>query len=148
MDSLDGGRIGIASQAIGIARACLESSRNFALEREQFGKRIADFQPIQWKIARMATGIEAARGLVQRAAWLRDRGEPHTREAAMAKLLASEVANKAASEAVQIHGGAGYCKDFPVERFFRDARVTEIYEGTSEIQHLVIAREVLNEVPA
>ena len=146
MDSLDGGRIGIASQAIGIARACLESSRKYALERKQFGTRIADFQPIQWKIARMATGIEAARGLVRRAAWLRDRAEPHTREAAMAKLLASEVANQAAPDAVQIHGGAGYCKAFPVERFFRDAKITEIYEGTSEIQHLVIAREVLNEV--
>jgi len=145
MDSLNGGRIGIASQGVGIARACLESSRKYALEREQFGESIAKFQPIQWKLARMATGIESARSLTWRAAWLRDRDRDHTRDAAMAKLLASEVANQAATDAVQIHGGAGYCKDFPVERHFRDAKVTEIYEGTSEIQHIVIAREVLSE---
>ena len=141
--TLNGGRIGIAAQAIGIARASLDAARNYALEREQFGKPIAAFQPIRWKIADMAAGIDAARLLAWRAATLRDRNERHTKEAAMAKLYASELANKAASDAVQIHGGAGYCCDFPVERYFRDAKITEIYEGTSEIQRLVVAREVL-----
>jgi alkylation response protein AidB-like acyl-CoA dehydrogenase len=144
MGTLNGGRIGIAAQALGIARACLAASRAYALERRQFGKAIAEFQPVQWKLADMAAGIEAARLLSHRAAWLRDRGLPHTAEAAMAKLTASELANRAASDAVQIHGGAGYCCEFPVERLFRDAKITEIYEGTSEIQRLVIARGVLD----
>ena len=143
VETLNGGRIGIAAQAIGIARASLEAARDYALEREQFGKPIAAFQPIRWKIADMAAGIDAARMLAWRAAVLRDRGERHTKEAAMAKLFAAELANKAASDAVQIHGGAGYCCDFPVERYFRDAKITEIYEGTNEIQRLVVAREVL-----
>lgn len=148
MDTLNGGRIGIAAQAIGIARACLEDSRDYALEREQFGQKIGEFQPIQWKIADMAVGIESARLLAHKAAWLRDTGQDHTRAAAMAKLRASEVANRAASDAVQIHGGAGYCMEFAVERYFRDAKITEIYEGTSEIQRVVIARDVLAEAHA
>ncbi|MBI4585403.1 MAG: acyl-CoA dehydrogenase family protein [Planctomycetes bacterium] len=147
MDSLNGGRIGIAAQAIGIAQACLDASVRYARERRQFGRPIAHFQPVQWKIAGMAAGLELARTLAHKAAWLRDQGQPHTREAAIAKLHASELANRAATDAVQIHGGAGYCTDFPVERYFRDAKVTEIYEGTSEIQRLVIARGVLGDLP-
>ncbi|MBK9385462.1 MAG: acyl-CoA dehydrogenase [Planctomycetes bacterium] len=143
LDTLDGGRIGIASQAVGIGRACLEASIKYSKERQQFGKAIGDFQAIQWKLADMATELDAARLLVHRAAWLRDRGERCTAQAAMAKLFASKAANRAADEAVQIHGGAGYTTDFPVERFFRDARITEIYEGATDIQRLVIARSLL-----
>lgn len=143
METLDGGRIGIGTQAVGIARACLEASVAYANDREQFGKKISEFQAIQWKIADMATAIDAARLMIYRAARLRDRGEPHSREAAMAKLFASETANRASREAIQIHGGAGFLKDFPVERFYRDARITEIYEGTSEIQRIVISRFLL-----
>lgn len=144
MDTLDGGRLGIAAQAIGIARACLDASARYAHERVQFGRPIGEFQAIQWKIAQMALGIESSRLLCHKAAWLRDRGEPCTLLASMAKLHASQVADRAGEEAVQIHGGAGYTTDFPVERFMRDARITEIYEGTTEIQHLVIARHVLS----
>jgi alkylation response protein AidB-like acyl-CoA dehydrogenase len=140
---LDGGRIGIASQAIGIAQACLDASVKYAHERRQFGQPIGSFQSIQWKLAEMALRLEAARLLTARAAWLKDEGRPHTLEASMAKLEASRTADYCAKEAVQIHGGAGYTKEFPVERYFRDARITEIYEGTTEIQNLVIAREVL-----
>ncbi|UCG52645.1 MAG: acyl-CoA dehydrogenase [Candidatus Latescibacterota bacterium] len=143
MATLDGGRIGIGTQAVGIAQACLDASVSYAKEREQFGKKIGEFQAIQWKIADMATGINAARLMVYRAARLRDEDVPHTKEAAMAKLFASEMANRAAREAVQIHGGAGYLKDFPVERYYRDARITEIYEGTSEVQRIVISRAYL-----
>jgi butyryl-CoA dehydrogenase len=143
MHTLDGGRIGIASQALGIAEACLEASVKYAKERLQFGKPIAEFQPIQWKIAEMAAKIDGARLLVLRAAWLKDRGDIHAVEASMAKLEASRMANYCAREAVQIHGGAGYMVDFPVERYFRDARITEIYEGTTEIQKVVIARHFL-----
>jgi butyryl-CoA dehydrogenase len=143
--TLDGGRIGIGTQAVGIARACLDAAVAYANQREQFGKKIAEFQAIQWKIADMATQIDAARLMVYRASRLRDKNIPHTREAAMAKLFASEVANRAARDAVQIHGGAGYLKDFPVERFYRDARITEIYEGTSEVQRIVISRAVLQD---
>lgn len=143
MKTLDGGRIGIGTQAVGIAQACLDASVAYAKEREQFGQPIGEFQAIQWKIADMATAVEAARLMVYRAARLRDEDTPHTTEAAMAKLFASEIANRAARDAVQIHGGAGYLKDFPVERFFRDARITEIYEGTSEIQRIVISRSLL-----
>ncbi len=143
MHTLDGGRIGIASQALGIAEACLEASVKYAKERLQFGKPIAEFQPIQWKIAEMAARIDGARLLVLRAAWLKDQGKPHAVEASMAKLEASRTANYCAREAVQIHGGAGYLVDFPVERYFRDARITEIYEGTTEIQKVVIARHFL-----
>lgn len=145
MSLLDTGRIGIASQAVGIAEACLEASVKYAKEREQFGKPIAAFGAIQAKVADMATGIDAARLLVYRAAMLKDQGRPHGREASMAKLSASRHANWCATEAVQVHGGAGYTRDFPVERYFRDARVTEIYEGTTEIQRLVIARSYLRD---
>ncbi|HWP60684.1 MAG TPA: acyl-CoA dehydrogenase [Candidatus Acidoferrales bacterium] len=143
--TLDGGRIGIAAQAVGIAQGCLEEAIAHAKERRQFGRPIADFQAIQWMLADMATEIEAARLLTQRAAWLRQENKKVTRAAAMAKLFASETANRAAYKALQIFGGYGYIKDFPVERFFRDARITTLYEGTSEIQRLVIARELLRE---
>jgi alkylation response protein AidB-like acyl-CoA dehydrogenase len=140
---LDTGRIGIASQAIGIAEACLDAAVKYAGEREQFGRPIGAFGAIKEKIADMATGLEASRLLTLRAATLKDAGKPHGREASMAKLMASRHANFCATEALQIHGGAGYTTDFPVERYFRDARVTEIYEGTTEIQRLVIARSYL-----
>jgi alkylation response protein AidB-like acyl-CoA dehydrogenase len=140
---LDGGRIGIASLALGIAQASFECARDYAQERKQFGKPIASFQAIQFKLADMATGIEAARLLIQRAAHMKDRGERVTKEAAMAKLFASEVAVRAAEEAVQILGGYGYTRDYPAERYYRDAKLTTIGEGTSEIQRLVIARHLL-----
>jgi alkylation response protein AidB-like acyl-CoA dehydrogenase len=143
LSTLDGGRIGIAAQALGIARAALEDSVAYARQRRQFGRPIAEFQAIQWKIADMATRIEAARLLTLRAAWLRDQGRRCTAEASMAKLFASETAMFAAHQGVQIFGGYGYIKDYPVERYFRDAKITEIYEGTSEIQRLVIARSLL-----
>jgi alkylation response protein AidB-like acyl-CoA dehydrogenase len=143
MATLDGGRIGIAAQAVGIAQAAYDAARDYALERRQFGKRIADFQAIQWKLADMATEIDAARLLVYRAAWLKQNGRPHTEEGAKAKLYASAVARRQTGEAIQILGGYGYTKEFPVERYYRDAKITEIYEGTSEIQRLVIARSIL-----
>ncbi|AKU90849.1 acyl-CoA dehydrogenase family protein [Vulgatibacter incomptus] len=143
MVALDGGRIGIASQAIGIGRAAMDASIRYAHEREAFGKPIADFQAIRFKLSDMATELDAARLLALRAAWLKENGRPFTREASMAKLYASEAANRAVAEAVQIHGGYGYVDEFPVERHLRDARVTTIYEGTSEIQRVVIARELL-----
>jgi alkylation response protein AidB-like acyl-CoA dehydrogenase len=143
MATLDGGRIGIAAQALGIAQAAYDVARAYALEREQFGRRIADFQAIQWKLADMATEIDAARLLTYRAAWLKQQGRPHTTEGAKAKLFASEMARRQTAEAIQVLGGYGYTKEFPVERFYRDAKVTEIYEGTSEIQRLVIARHIL-----
>ena len=143
LDTLDGGRIGIAAQATGLISACLDASARYAQERKQFGRSIARFQPIQWKLADMAVALDASRLLTRRAAILRDRGRPHTREASVAKLFASEAANRAATDAVQIHGGAGYCRDLPVERYYRDAKVTEIYEGTSEIQRIVIAKDLL-----
>ena len=142
---LDGGRIGIAAQALGIMEACLESSIAYAKEREQFGKPIAAFQPIQWKLADMETRIIASRLMIRNAAMLRDQKRPHSKEAAAAKVFASQSANWAARQAVQVHGGAGYCSDYPVERYFRDARITEIYEGTTEIQKLVIARAILRD---
>jgi alkylation response protein AidB-like acyl-CoA dehydrogenase len=143
MATLDGGRIGIAAQALGIAQAAYDAARAYALERRQFGKRIAEFQAIQWKLADMSTQIDAARLLVYRAAWLKQQGLPHTEEGAKAKLFASEVARRQTGEAIQVLGGYGYTKEFPVERFYRDAKITEIYEGTSEIQRLVIARSIL-----
>jgi alkylation response protein AidB-like acyl-CoA dehydrogenase len=143
METLNGGRIGIAAQAVGIARAAFEAARDYALERKQFGKAIGEQQAIQHKLADMATEIDAARLLVLRAAWLKDQGRPHAEEGAMAKLYASEVARRQTAEAIQVFGGYGYTKEFPVERYFRDAKITEIYEGTSEIQRLVIARSVL-----
>jgi alkylation response protein AidB-like acyl-CoA dehydrogenase len=143
MATLDGGRIGIAAQALGIAQAAYDVAREYALERKQFGKPIADFQAIQWKLADMATELDAARLLVYRAAWLKQQGKPHTEEGAKAKLFASEMARRQTAEAIQILGGYGYTKEFPVERYYRDAKITEIYEGTSEIQRLVIARSIL-----
>jgi butyryl-CoA dehydrogenase len=145
MSTLDGGRIGIAAQALGIARACLEDALDYALQRKTFGQPIAQHQAIQWKLADMATEIDAARLLTLRAAYLKDAGEPYGKAAAMAKLYASDVANRAAREAVQIFGGNGYVTEFPVERHFRDAKITEIYEGTSEIQRLVIANHLIKE---
>jgi alkylation response protein AidB-like acyl-CoA dehydrogenase len=141
--TLDGGRIGIAAQAVGIARACLEETAAHAAQRRQFGRPLRDFQAVQWALADMATRIDAARLLTLRAAWLRDRGEPCRAEAAMAKLVASETAMWSAHRAVQLFGGYGYIQDYPVERYFRDAKITEIYEGTSEIQRLVISRNLL-----
>jgi alkylation response protein AidB-like acyl-CoA dehydrogenase len=143
MATLDGGRIGIGAQALGIAQAAYDVARNYALERKQFGKRIGEFQAIQWKLADMATEIDAARLLVYRAAWLKQQGKPHTEAGAKAKLFASEMARRQTAEAIQILGGYGYTKEFPVERYYRDAKITEIYEGTSEIQRLVIARSIL-----
>ena len=143
MATLDGGRIGIAAQAVGIAQAAYEAARAYALERRQFGKRIGDFQAIQFKLADMATEIDAARLLTYRAAWLKDAGLPHTAEGAKAKLFASETARRQTGEAIQIMGGVGYTKEFPLERYYRDAKVTEIYEGTSEVQRIVIARSIL-----
>ncbi len=144
MMTLDVGRIGVASQALGIAQASLDRSIQFANEREQFGKPIGRLGAIQEAVANMATDIEAARMLVRYAAWCKDSGKPFSKEAAMAKLFASEMAMASATKAIQIHGGYGYIKDYPVERYFRDAKITEIYEGTSEIQRLVIALNVLS----
>jgi butyryl-CoA dehydrogenase len=143
MHTLDGGRIGIAAQAIGIARASLEDALAYAKERKQFGQPIAEFQAIQWMLADMATEIDAARLLNYRAAWLKDRKARHSKESAMAKLFASETAMRAGVKGIQIHGGYGYIKEYPAERHFRDAKITEIYEGTSEIQRLVIASAIL-----
>jgi butyryl-CoA dehydrogenase len=143
MATLDGGRIGIGAQALGIAQAAYDAAHAYALERRQFGRRIAGFQAIQFKLADMATEIEAARLLVYRAAWLKQEGRPHSEAGAKAKLFTSEMARRQTAEAVQILGGYGYTKEFPVERYYRDAKITEIYEGTSEIQRLVIARSIL-----
>jgi butyryl-CoA dehydrogenase len=143
MSTLDGGRIGIAAQAIGIGRAALEDSLAYAQQRRTFGKPIAQHQAIAFKLADMATELDAARLLALRAAWLKDGKHPYGKEAAMAKLYASDVANRAAREAIQIFGGNGYVTEFPVERHFRDAKITEIYEGTSEIQRLVISNYLM-----
>jgi butyryl-CoA dehydrogenase len=145
MTTLDGGRIGIAAQAVGIARAAFEDATHYALQRKTFGQPIAGHQAIQFKLADMCTEIDAARLLVWRAASRKDAGARYTTESSMAKVFASEVANRAAKEAVQIFGGYGYLTDFPVERHFRDAKITEIYEGTSEIQRLVIASALLKD---
>jgi butyryl-CoA dehydrogenase len=143
MMTLDGGRIGVASQALGIAQASLDKSVQFANEREQFGGPIARLGAIQEAVANMATDVEAARMLVRYAAWCKDQDMPYSKEAAMAKLFASETAMRSSTKAIQLHGGYGYIKDYPVERYFRDAKITEIYEGTSEIQRLVIALNAL-----
>jgi alkylation response protein AidB-like acyl-CoA dehydrogenase len=143
MMALDGGRIGIASQALGIGEAALEAGVSYAKERKTFGKPIADHQAIQWMLADSRTDLDAARLLTLRAAELKESGAPFTREASMAKLFASEAAWQVCDRALQIHGGYGYTRDFPVERNLRDVRVTRIYEGTSEIQRLVIGRAVL-----
>jgi butyryl-CoA dehydrogenase len=143
MATLDGGRIGIAAQALGIAQAAYDVAREYALQRRAFGHRIAHFQAIQQKLADMSMEIDAARLLIYRAAWLKQQGRRHTEEGAKAKLFASEMARRQTGEAIQILGGYGYTKEFPVERYYRDAKITEIYEGTSEIQRLVIARSIL-----
>jgi butyryl-CoA dehydrogenase len=145
MQTLDGGRIGIAAQAVGIARAAFEAAARYATERKTFGQPIAQHQAIQFKLADMCTEIDAARLLTWRAATKKDEGVGHTSLASMAKVFSSEVANRAAKEAVQIFGGYGYLTDFPVERLYRDAKITEIYEGTSEIQRLVIASALLKD---
>ncbi len=143
LSALDVGRIGIAAQAVGIAQACLDESIEYSKQRQQFGRPISKFQAIQWMIADMATRIEASRYLVYNAAYKKDLGERISKEAAMAKLLASETAMETAIKAVQIHGGYGYTKEYTVERLFRDAKITEIYEGTSEVQRMVIAGSLL-----
>ena len=143
LSTLDVGRIGIAAQAVGIAQAALDESIEYSKQRQQFGRPIAKFQAIQWMIADMATRIEASRYLVYNAAYAKDKGERISKEAAMAKLFASETAMEAAIKAVQIHGGYGYTKEYTVERLFRDAKITEIYEGTSEVQKMVIAGSLL-----
>jgi butyryl-CoA dehydrogenase len=145
MSTLDGGRIGIAAQALGIARAAFEEARDYAKERKAFGQPIAQFQAIQFMLADMATEIDAARLLIWRAAALKDQGVRFSSQAAMAKLYASEMAERVTSKAIQIHGGYGYTRDFDVERHWRDSRITEIYEGTSEIQRVVISANLLKE---
>ncbi|MBK4738288.1 acyl-CoA dehydrogenase family protein [Noviherbaspirillum pedocola] len=140
LSGLEGGRIGIASQSIGMARAAFEAALAYAKERSSFGQRLFEHQAVQFRLADMATRIEAARALVLHAAALKDAGEPCLKEAAMAKLYASEMAERVCSEAIQIHGGYGYVSDFPVERIYRDVRVCQIYEGTSDIQKILIAR--------
>jgi alkylation response protein AidB-like acyl-CoA dehydrogenase len=143
LKTLDGGRIGIASMALGLAQAAYEAASAYAKERKQFGRPIGEFQGVAFKIADMATTIDAARLMTYRAAWLKDRGKPYTTEAAMAKLYASEVARDVTNDAVQVHGGYGYVSEYKVERYLRDAKLTEIGEGTSEIQRMVIARNLL-----
>ncbi|AZI44646.1 acyl-CoA dehydrogenase (plasmid) [Deinococcus psychrotolerans] len=145
LGSLDAGRIGIAMQAVGIARAAFEAAADYALEREQFGQKISEFQGVSFKIAEMAARIEAARLVALKAAWLKDQGQPFSKEASMAKLLASDTAVEVTRDAIQVFGGNGYSRDFPVERLYRDAKVTELYEGTTEIQKLVISRAVFRE---
>jgi len=143
MATLDGGRVGISAQAVGIARGAFEEAMAYAQERQQFGRPIADFQAIQFYLADMSTEIDAARLLTWKAAWAKDQGRRYSLEAAQAKLYSSQMAQRVTNLALQIHGGYGYTKEYNVERYFRDARITEIYEGTSEIQKLVIARAVL-----
>ena len=143
LSTLDGGRIGIAAQALGIAQASLEASINYSKERKQFNKPISSFQSIQFKLTDMSIAIDSARLLTKKAAWMKDKGLSFGVYAAMAKLYASEVAMKASTECVQIHGGYGYIKDYGVERLMRDAKITQLYEGTSEVQRLVIARDLL-----
>ena len=145
METLDAGRIGVAAQAVGIAQAVLDSSTRYSQEREAFGRKISGFQGIQFMLADMATRIEASRLLTYKAALMKDRGEKYAKHSSMAKLYASETAMWVATKGIQVHGGNGYTTDYPVERHFRDAKITEIYEGTSEIQRIVIARQVLSE---
>ncbi len=143
MSALDHGRLGVAAGAVGVAQACLDASIEFTKNRRQFGKRIADFQQIQANLADMAADVEAARLLVYRAAWMKERGQPTTKETSIAKLFATEIAVKAASDAVLMHGGRGYSNAYPVERHYRDIKGLQIYEGTSHIQRIVIARELV-----
>ncbi len=144
LETLNGGRIGIAAQALGIGQAAFELARDYALERKQFGKALSRFQAIQFKLADMALGLESARLLTYKAAWLKDQKKDYSLASAMAKVKASEVANACAKEALQIFGGYGFTTDYPLERLYRDAKITEIYEGTSEIQRIVMAKEILN----
>ncbi len=143
LSTLDGGRISIGAISVGLAQAAFEYATNYARERRAFGGPIADLQAIQWMLADMATQIEAARTLLYKAAWLKEQGRPYTMEAAMAKMFATEMAEKVCRDAIQVHGGYGYSQEYPVERLYRDARLMTIGEGTSEIQRLVIARQVL-----
>ena len=143
MGAIDASRINVAAQAVGIARAGLEASLAYAQDRQQFGRAISGFQAVQWMLADMATQVDAARLLAYRAAFLKNQGLPYLKEAAMAKLFAAETAMSVTTKAVQIHGGYGYIKDYPVERYFRDAKITEIYEGTSEMQRMTIARQLI-----
>jgi len=145
LETIDGSRLGIAAQAIGIAQGAFDKALAYAKERQQFGKPIAEYQAIQWMLADMATQIDAARLLTYRAACLKDNGFSYIKEAAMAKVYAAEAAMFVTTKAIQIHGGYGYVKDYPLERYFRDARITEIYEGTSEMQRMTIARQLLRE---
>ncbi len=145
LESIDSSRIGIAAQAVGIAQGAFDKSLDYARERHQFGEPIANFQAIQWMLADMATQIDAARLLTLRAAYLKDRGLEFVKEASMAKVFAAETAMSVTTKAIQVHGGYGYTKDYPVERYFRDAKITEIYEGTSEMQRMTIARQLLRE---
>lgn len=145
MSGLDGGRIGIAAQSIGVARAAFDAAVNYAKKREQFGRTISKFQGLRWMIADMATEIEAAQQLMLSAAAMKDRGEKYTAQASMAKLFASEMVNRITATALQIHGGYGFTKEYPAERFYRDARVFTIYEGTSEIQRVVISNHILQD---
>ncbi|OGP63361.1 MAG: acyl-CoA dehydrogenase [Deltaproteobacteria bacterium RBG_13_49_15] len=145
MTALDGGRIGIAAQSVGVAQAALDNSVKYAKEREQFGQPISKFQGIRWMVADMATEIEASRQLMLSAAAMKDRSENYTAQASMAKLFASEMVNRVTAKAVQIHGGYGFIKEYPVERYYRDARVFTIYEGTSEIQRVVISNHIFQD---
>lgn len=146
MGELAGGRIGVAALSLGIARAAMDAAKAYAKERRQFGQAIADFQGLQWMIADREVDLHGSRLMIMDAAARKDRGEPFAKEASMAKLFASEAAHRATDTAIQIFGGAGYCRDYPVERYSRDARITRIYEGTSEVQRLIIARETLRQV--
>ncbi len=142
---LAGGRIGIASLALGVARAAINAAKSYVLEREQFGRKLAEFQGLQWMLADRETELEAARLLILQAAFLKEEGKPFGKAASMAKLFTSEAAQRACYSALQLHGGAGYTQEFPLERYARDARITTIYEGTSEVQRVIIAREILRE---
>jgi len=146
MEILDGGRISIAALAVGIAQGAFESAVKYSKERYQFGKPISEFQAIQFKLANMATQIEAARLLMYRASWMKDQGKKTTKESSMAKLFASEISVNVCEEAIQVHGGYGYTKDYPPEKYWRDSKLCTIGEGTSEIQRLIIAREVLRQI--
>src|SRR6267143_3837985 len=146
MEILDGGRVSIAALAVGIAQGAYESALRYSQERQQFGKPIREFQAIQFKLADMATQIEAARLLMYRAAWMKDHGKKTTKESSMAKLFASEISVRVCEEAIQIHGGYGYTKDYPAEKFWRDSKLCTIGEGTSEIQRIIIAREILKQL--
>jgi alkylation response protein AidB-like acyl-CoA dehydrogenase len=145
MQGLDGGRIGIAAQSIGVASAALDAAVAYTTQREQFGRKVSKFQGLRWMIADMATELEAARQLTFSAAAMKDRGEDYTRQASMAKLFASEMVNRVTAQALQLHGGYGYTKEYPVERYYRDARVFTIYEGTSEIQRVVISNHIFKD---